>query len=110
MPLWRNVYRQRRTRHSLRSALRLSKIPFGAFRQVLQPAAAHKQSAKGGLFARLRSDRYFVSGTRPDTKCFEMCFPLARNILRSFFYRLKCHGGVPWHLLFYWISSRIFDP
>ena len=69
--------------------LRLSKIPFGAFRQVLQPAAAHKQSAKGGLFARLRSDRYFVSGTRPDTKCFEMCFPLARKILRSFFYRLS---------------------
>ena len=65
--------------------LRPSKIPFGAFRRFLAACCAHSLCAVGAQLAHLQPDKYFPPGTCPGGKCFSLCFPLTRKILRSFF-------------------------
>ena len=70
----------------------VSKIPFGAFRQIFAVCCAHNSSAYGEQIPHLQPDKYFASGTRPDAKCFRLCFLLAQKILRSLF-RHSEHGS-----------------
>ena len=67
----------------------VSKIPFGAFRQIFAVCCAHNLFAVSEQIPHLQPEKYFPSGTRPDEKCFRSCFSLTRKILRSFFYSLK---------------------
>ena len=64
---------------------RLSKIPFGAFRQVFAVCRAHNLFAYGGQILHLQPEKYFLPGTRPGRKWIEMGLPQKRQILRSFF-------------------------
>ena len=56
----------------------VSKIPFGAFRQFFAVCCAHNLFACGEQIPHLQPEKYFSSGTRPDKKCFRLCFPLTR--------------------------------
>ena len=66
----------------------MSKIPCGAFRQFSAVCCAHNLYAFGVQIPHLQPDMYFVSGTRPDTKCSKLYFPLTQKTLRGFFYYL----------------------
>ena len=71
---------------ALAGGLRLAKIPFGAFRQFLAVCCAHNWYAIGVPIPHLQPDLYFVSGTRPDTKCFWILFSAyAENSARLFY-------------------------
>ena len=63
----------------------MSKKACGLFRQFFAVCCAHSLCAVGAQLVHLQPEKYFVSGTRPDTKCFRLCFSLTRKILRSFF-------------------------
>ena len=67
----------------------MSKKACGLFRQFFAVCCAHSLCAVGAQLVHLQPEKYFVSGTRPDTKCFRLCFSLTRKILRSFFNSLR---------------------
>jgi hypothetical protein len=63
----------------------LSKKAFCLFRQIFAVCCAHNLLAYGEQIPHLQPEMYFASGTRPDAKCFSLCFLLTQKILRSFF-------------------------
>ena len=67
----------------------MSKIPCGAFRQFSAVCCAHNLYAFGVQIPHLQPEMYFVSGTRPDTKCFSLYFLLTQKTLRGFFDSLR---------------------
>ena len=67
----------------------MSKIPFGAFRQIFTVCSAHNLFADSEQIPHSQPVAYFPPGTGPDGKCFKSCFSLTRKILRSFFYGLR---------------------
>ena len=65
--------------------LRLSKNPFGIFRQTLAACCAHNLSPSGGQIPHLQSEMCFLPGTRPDRKRIGLYLPpMAANSARLF--------------------------
>ena len=71
------------------AALSLSKIPFGAFRQISAVCCVHNLFVYSEQIPHLQPDMCFCPRTRRGQKPFPICFPLTREILRSFFYSLS---------------------
>ena len=75
--------------------LRLSKIPFGAFRQVFAVCCAHNLFAVGEQIPHLQPEKCFRPRTRRGRKRFELYLLLMQQTLRGFFYTLRRHIKVP---------------
>ena len=75
---------------------RLSKNPFGAFRQTFAVCCAHSLCAIGAQLAHLQPEMYFRSGTRPDRKWLKRYLPHSRQTLRGFFDTLRISQLFSW--------------